>query len=1408
MSPGFRRRGFRWGRSLPWLGALAITAVVAFGLHRAFAEDDLVGIAAVLRAGDAEAGVEPDPVAALDVLEGLLAEQPGNYEGWIESAKAWQDLRSWDNAVNALERAADCAPSLSGKAYAMNVATAFLIIANRYGEAVEMGEAIAELYPTQAIKRTYIGTIYLAESDALQRDVVQHFVDRVDKRARDIEIEAAIEAYVSDVWRTPDVDQLLDDALPGADPVLRRQIQEQLVLARERFLDANAALADYPEYDGFDAMVARAYCQVLMRTGRLYDAYLEAAIALRQPGLTQGIQRDFLDVQARGAMSVGDYAQAADRYGLLIEAFLAADELPPALIVWDLYEARVRAGQHEWILDHVEPDVRTHGDDPVLRWAQAEALAALGRRDEARNILREPFNVVALGSRTAISFSLRGWPERRRRILMLAHHLYQEIGDSRAATALDALLAQSPADKQALRLRADLAATDGRTDAAAADSFALLTRESRNPEDFQRWLDAADRVSIQRTGVELATRALLRIRQVRDQKEEETDAGIEVFRALGVRPKGRAPPVPDALFFPADPAFSFAIVQELIDQGDIERARRELRKLADSFLGVQEFRFRLGQLLVRAGLYQSAAREFELVLEARPDDIAALDMATRAYRAIGADLDAARLINRMILDDPLGVGAALYGQRLLDQGRPDEVARLVERFVRHTDYGERPDVLILAARSKLALGDLGAAQAILGPLATLHGGDLDVALLALDLGFAGGQPGVVDAAVNSIRSLAPGLPPDQMAAVTSRLRAGGRMDALVEVFDEQVAALPAAQTVLRDVAAAHKALGNLDTAAELLARCDDGESLLDHFLLLAMQGREHELDHDLRVRPVGDGAAQQVELCLLLSDVLDGSPALMDLLPGERLAALGLDRTLADHELELLDALLRILPALARMHPIVPGLAVEHPDHVWPLVGDDVRALLTLGQTDRKLARQVATDMLFMVLFGNRPFWEREALQLAEHALLHLPGLVQPRRVLARAALRAGQAESALGILQPLLVDRVPQADDLRLFLQACYEHGRSEWGVATALFLQHDAEALLVLAEAMAEWNHPAEARDLFRRVLDQLPGDARAQAGLIRALAATGDADGMSDVIDAALSEHPDDATLARACVESASRTPQPSPRVLQQLESLFAAWPAFPEPAEALARSRTGQPEEQRVPLQQLVDRIADGQVPLDVPEHAHTFVRAARIATRAGLTDLTVPLCEAALLVDPGSLTAIRELASLDLAEGRPDAARRRLEVLSFVDPGDRDPGMTLARLYFQQLGQPARAADIVRRTYSGTKPIEATEILAAEAYLAGLPDEALLLFQAVARSPGITPDTYLTVARIAYASGKDDVARALYDRVLEQLGPNDPRRARAQWLRTTRLAQPVPPQPSQARVSPSVEVPPAPAAPGP
>jgi tetratricopeptide (TPR) repeat protein len=370
-------------------------------------------------------------------------------------------------------------------------------------------------------------------------------------------------------------------------------------------------------------------------------------------------------------------------------------------------------------------------------------------------------------------------------------------------------------------------------------------------------------------------------------------------------------------------------------------------------------------------------------------------------------------------------------------------------------------------------------------------------------------------------------------------------------------------------------------------------------------------------------------------------------------------------------------------------------------------------------------------------------------------------------------------------MSHAPQPDDLRLFLQACYEHGRSEWGVATALFLGHDPEAVLVLADTLLEWNHPAESRDQYRRALAALPGDLRVQRGLIGALAAAGEGEPLLDAIESALAEHPEDATLARACSGALATLSRPPPRALRLMETLFAAWPAVPELAEALARGHLGRPAEQRAPLATLVDRLRTGEIPLDAPGIERTLVRSARLAHAATHTDLALELCDFALLVAPGTLPAMREKASLDLEAGRLDSARRHLEVLSFVDADDKGAGMTLARLLFEQLGQPTAAADVVRRTYPGSKPIEGVEILAAEAYLQGRPSEALALFQSIARSPAITPDTYLTVARIAYAAAQDELARKLYDTVLEKLAKDDPRRPRAHWLRTVRLAEPAP-----------------------
>ena len=45
-------------------------------------------------------------------------------------------------------------------------------------------------------------------------------------------------------------------------------------------------------------------------------------MALREQNLSLGMVRDLLDVQANCSLAVGDPAQAADRYGLILKGYL------------------------------------------------------------------------------------------------------------------------------------------------------------------------------------------------------------------------------------------------------------------------------------------------------------------------------------------------------------------------------------------------------------------------------------------------------------------------------------------------------------------------------------------------------------------------------------------------------------------------------------------------------------------------------------------------------------------------------------------------------------------------------------------------------------------------------------------------------------------------------------------------------------------------------------------------------------------------------------------------------------------------------------------------------------------------------------------------------------------------------
>ncbi|HTE06151.1 MAG TPA: tetratricopeptide repeat protein, partial [Planctomycetota bacterium] len=1128
----------------------------------------------------------------------------------------------------------------------------------------------------------------------------------------------------------------------------------------------------------------------------LYEAAIEAGMALREPALPIGARRDFLEMQARCAAAVGEHGVAADRYEAILAAY--ADNpgsSTPFTFAYALYDERVQAAQWDWILEHIAGDIVRYGNDALLRFARAAALEAKGRLDEAREEILDPYVAVSLGTKSLSPSSLRGSPRRRRDIAMLAYRLFTASGDSRAGSALDAVLVQSPDDLEALRLRSALALAEGRPDSAQQDAFAMLTRHRRDHADFQRWIDAADALSRQRyDNRSLAERAAAKVDDSERWQRDSDAASFLTFTTQSARHRsGRQEVLPDQLHHPSDPAFSFAIVEELVKRNNVPRARSELRKLSEVCPDVQEFRYRLGRLLVREGQYDFAADEFLRLLQDVPGDTEVLDLAARTEMALGRDQDAAALVNRTILDDPLGVGAVRYGQRLVDQGHADQAEKLIERLVRWTDYSQRPDVLVLAGRVQLALGKVPEAEAILTNVAAQSPDSVDVAMLGLDVGIAKGARGLVDAAVTELKPLAAELFPDQMARTAARLLQAKLYPEIVSVFDATVRELPAARPALRAVAEASKALGRFEDADALLGRLvgDDRDALVDRFILLGMRGEYDEASRRLRLDPVPAEQRPLVELLLLIGNAVRDIPALGDGTTLVRLEQLHAEQLLSPSGLQLMDALVRIAPDVHRLSDVLPHEVVDAPRETYPEAGRDVETLVALAKTSPDAARDLAHDLVYLLLFGDRPFWRRESELIAAHALSLAPTLAVPARALAQVDLDAGAPRDALLRLLPLLQTERPDLADVALFLRAARDFGHSEWGVAYALQFQSQPAVQRLLAETLLAWGHPEEARELLVKLVAAGPADAATLADLIRAQAAGRHHDEALAVIDRALADFPEDDGIVGVAAETLAMMPHPTGRAVELMTSLAAAHAGFPALDEALARAQSGDAAAVKATLERLLARLPQQPAPADdaaASQRGLMLVRAAHTARTNALPDLARELNNLALQIEPGAINLYRDLALLEREQGDLDRSRRYLEVLSFVDLYDREAAMDLARLDFLQLGEPLRAAEVVRRTFGTTMPPDAVEIVAAEAFLLGRPVDAIKAFYAVQGSPLVTADTYLTVARIAYAAGIDEIAKPLFDLIARSLPADDPRVARPKWLLERRLLEVKAPHP--------------------
>ncbi|HTE05354.1 MAG TPA: hypothetical protein VK824_04090, partial [Planctomycetota bacterium] len=255
-----RRKLWQW---LPWIGAALLVIVIGVTFARTVGHTDYVAVATSLRNGDPANDRPRDPMAALQVLDRVLEDEPGNYGALVERARAWADLRAWGTAVKSLEAAAAAAPSPREQADALTLAMDFLIQADDFEGAMDLGRRTVELQPDDPLRKLRLGTTILKGSLSAQQAVVKRFVDPIQKSVRDVETEERAEAFVTDHFGTPDLDAFLDWLMPGGDAVVRQDAAGLLHTARDRFRLAAETLAGYRQYGGFDPAVARAWVSAL-----------------------------------------------------------------------------------------------------------------------------------------------------------------------------------------------------------------------------------------------------------------------------------------------------------------------------------------------------------------------------------------------------------------------------------------------------------------------------------------------------------------------------------------------------------------------------------------------------------------------------------------------------------------------------------------------------------------------------------------------------------------------------------------------------------------------------------------------------------------------------------------------------------------------------------------------------------------------------------------------------------------------------------------------------------------------------------------------------------------------------------------------------------------------------------------
>jgi putative PEP-CTERM system TPR-repeat lipoprotein len=347
------------------------------------------------------------------------------------------------------------------------------------------------------------------------------------------------------------------------------------------------------------------------------------------------------------------------------------------------------------------------------------------------------------------------------------------------------------------------------------------------------------------------------------------------------------------------------------------------------------------------------------------------------------------------------------------------------------------------------------------------------------------------------------------------------------------------------------------------------------------------------------------------------------------------------------------------------------------------------------------------------------------------------------------------------LAERILKAmpNNLRVLqLAGAIDYERQAYSGAEQLFTQAlklapgDLTTRLLLAQTHLRSSQPERTLDVLQALIDKPNADPKALEVAADAHIQLGNFKAAEALLAQAAKMAPGDNRLRTSLTLTQLAGNNDNPQALQALEGLTAKDPGIRADL-ALISSRL---QRNDIPgALQAIDKLQAKQPTKATADMLRGQIQRNQRNWAAARTSF-----EAALAKEPGHLPAVSALAAVDLAEGKPDAARQRLDAMAKADPGNPRVRILLAELAARTGAAPAEVARLLGEAVKANAGVPQGHLaLVTHLLTAGDTKAALSAAQAAASALPDNADVLDALARSQLAAGNPQQSIATYRKLV-------------------------------------------------